>query len=329
MQLMWDRSEWKKLFVWALVGLSCGAAFSYFLWNAGPSDYFYDLPPCGESGAPYHHRLAANCQTSIPSPQGPLVFQTNEDGLRDMPRELILGIPHRVLLLGGGAVEGYWLREDQTLSSRLRERDPQHFYINGGLRGAGPLFQAYRLPALIETYQPEEVWLALDNRNLDDDLLACASKREDELAFGSDDQSLPKWQEALLGVARSGKLQARLRQHRRQQFVDRGRTLKCDECEGLRLLAETANAKKVPVRALVLDLGSRGEFTAGGKSPNAIEKLQSCLREVRVPFYTQNVDDLSAEEKDKYFWARQAYWNPLGAQHWADQVIQAGDPLSH
>ncbi|RZA08696.1 MAG: hypothetical protein EOP11_04070 [Proteobacteria bacterium] len=299
-------------------------------------DYSHDLPPCAETGAASFLRFRPNCREQQRSPQGRVDFITNEDGLRDLPKELLLSLPNRVLLLGDSLVEGYWLREDQAIHSRLRELEPHHYFINGGLRGSGPLFQARRLPELIGGYQPQEVITVLNETDITDDQLACAVAKDssaDPRAWEFENiNRAPSWPERALGtVFRGTKFEARIvdffAARRLNALIAGGAGKPCDPCAGLKSLKSSADAAKVQFRALVVDRGASAARELAAPAA-AIETLQECLRELRVPFFAIRFEDFTPAEENKYLWGAEKFLNPLGVQYWAGKIHEAGAPLA-
>lgn len=330
-------TNWKSQAVLGLLVVSLGAAFFGYLWSTGPRDFRFDLPPCFESGFPFHHRLVPSCRTKVRTPQGRVEFQTNDDGIRDLPHDLVLSLGRRVLLLGDSFVEGWWLREDQALNTQLRELEPRQYFINAGLRGAGPLFQAPRLWHLLERYRPQELWVFLNDTDVADDRLACAlADKKDSpneparWEFRADDLEPGGVQRFLLdrfeGWRLRGKLRSLFERSARNRIISTSAAESCEPCAGLRSLQTQAEAKKVPLRAFMLDLGERGQRVYGRKFPDAAATLEGCLRELRIPFFSLKLDELTPEEQDKYLWAGDVHFNPLGAEYWATRIHEAGVP---
>lgn len=328
-------TSWKSHAVFGLLVVSLGAAFFTYLWSSGPRDFRFDLPPCFEAGAPFHHRLVPGCRTKVRTPQGRVEFQTNDDGIRDLPHDLVLSLGRRIFLLGDSFVEGWWLREDQALNTQLRELDPRQYYINGGLRASGPLFQAPRLWHLLERYRPQELWVFLNDTDVADDRLACAlaDQKGAEPArweFRADDLEPDGWQRFLLQRFEGWRLQGKLRnlfeRSARNRIISSGAAESCEPCLGLRSLQTQAAAKKVPLRAFLLDLGERGHRVFGKKFPEAAATLEGCLRELQIPYFALRLDELTPEEQDKYLWAGDVHFNPLGAEYWATRIHEAGAP---
>lgn len=328
---------WKLPILTGLIVVALVASYSFYRRGAFSQDYRWDLPPCFEAGEPFHHRFRPNCRENVRSPQGNVLFQTNEDGLRDLPKELLLSLPNRVLLLGDSFVEGWWLREDQAFPTRLRELEPQKYFINGGIRASGPLFQARRLPQLLADYQPKEVIAVLDDSDIYDDQLACAVAKDRAgdprgWNFGAPEFQAPGWESFVLDRLAGTRFQGRLRDYfygrRLESLVESKEAKECDPCLGLQSLQASAAEKNVAFRALLLDLGSRAGLDGTTHAAGATEAIQTCLRNLRVPFFTLRFDELSAEEQNKYFWGAGAYFNPLGVQYWASKVEEAGAPLA-
>lgn len=336
MPIMLGRA-WKIPFFTGMVGVLLLASFVIYRRGAFSQDFRWDLPPCFEAGAPFHHRFRPNCREFVRTPQGRVEFQTNEDGLRDLPKELLLSLPNRVLLLGDSFVEGWWLREDQAINTRLRELDPKKYFINAGLRGSGPLFQARRLGPLLESYKPKEVVAVLDDTDIFDDRLACAvatSKEGDprDWSFAAPEFEAPGWQSFLLDRVAGWRMEPRLREYfygrRLAKLIDSSSAGTCDPCRGLESLRDTAAAAHVKFRALLLDLGRRGPEEATEGPQGTSEALQACLRNLRIPFFALRFDEFTKAEEDKYLWGAGPYLNPLGVQYWAARIDEAGAPLA-
>jgi hypothetical protein len=328
---------WKASLFAGLIAVVLVASFAFYRRGAFSQDYRWDLPPCFEAGEPYHHRFKPNCRESVRTPQGRVEFQTNEDGLRDLPKELLLSLPNRVLLLGDSFVEGWWLREDQAINTRLRELDPKKYFINAGLRASGPLFQARRLPELLDHYKPKEAVIVLDDTDIYDDRLACAVAKGREgdpstWSFAAPEFESPGWQRFLLARFEGWRMEPRLREYfygrRLANLVNSDEAKACDPCLGLQSLKANAEAKKVKFRALLLDLGHRASDETYNNAPGTVEAIQTCLRNLHVPFFAVRFDELTPAEENKYFWGVGAYLNPLGIQWWAAKIEEAGAPLA-
>jgi hypothetical protein len=140
------------------------------------------------------------------TPEAEVVLKTNELGLRDKPNHAILENPLRILVIGDGDVEGWWAEKEKSIPALLGSRIPDAYFINAGLREAGPLRQSERLPALIQAYRPQGILWFVGERARLEDRAACSAKRTCALCQGFQEVAslVAKEKIPLLGFFRLG-----------------------------------------------------------------------------------------------------------------------------
>ena len=294
--------------------------------------YRWELPPCFEVGAPFHHRFQPSCQGPMNTPQGPVSLFTNEDSLRDAPRAEILEKPNRVLLLGDSNVEGWWLSPAQTLGALLSAEFPETYFINGGLRSTGPLFQAQYFDRLLDTYEPRSVILLMNDTDTSDDKLACALAEDINLSpeawkYSLDDFELGPWEGRLVGTLGNTEAGRRLKTHyyreRWAKFVASERGQRCETCLGLKEMNRLAKKRGVPLRVIYFKMREEKMASHYPLDASALERYLRCFEELKIPFFVLDNNRLSAEEVERYFWPNDFHRNPEGMAYFVAQITPA------
>ena len=134
--------------------------------------------PCLKVEDGRHHSMLPGCSGVLFDNGRTISFTINEDGMRDQPRKRILEQKKRVFVLGDSQVFGSRMEYSQTISSLLREKFPEWYFINGGLPFSGSLFQAKSFADSYKIYQPEKILWIVDEFFPQQDRMACALLRD-------------------------------------------------------------------------------------------------------------------------------------------------------
>ena len=278
-------------------------------------------PPCFEVGAPFHHRFRADCEETLLTPNGPVPFRTNEDGLRELARATVTAHPRRALFLGDSVVEGWWLAHEQALTTHLNRAQKNTYFINAGLRSTGPLFTARRLPALIAAYKPRAILYLLNENDVLDDRIACALAESragppSTWSFTAEDFSLPGW--ASWPPARASGLYPVRSLHqagyraRWRELVRSPAAAACEPCAGLREIQRLAKEAGTELKVARLKYQ---EYMGGGpyfQEPEAPSQQTACLSELGIRAATVEIRWADEAERERLFWPRDAHPSPAG-----------------
>lgn len=311
----------------ALLGALAFLTLAHQLWAA--EDYRSELPPCFEVGSPFHHRFRPECSGMMRTPQGPVNVAINEDSMRDAPRAELLRQKDRVLLMGDSTVEGWWLAQNQTLGAKLTEAFPPTYFINGGLRSTGPLFQVQRFDRFTETYKPRAALLVLNDTDTSDDKLACALSENPDLPhqewkFGAEEFSQGPWEKRLLSVLGDSypgrKLKLYFYRQRWNELVQGESAKRCEPCLGIRLMNKIAQERKIPLHVIFFKMRAGGNGGPYELDLGAREKFLTCLGDLKIPFTVLDNSTLTPAEIDRYFWPNDTHRNPEGVKFFVEQI---------
>lgn len=312
-----------------ILGLACGLLLVMAKSGVFSHDIRYEIPPCFEVGSPFHHRYRENCQGKMKTPRGEAEVRTNEDGLREQPREAALKEPSRVLVIGDSFVEGWWMSREEGISAELTRRFPGTYFVNGGLRSTGPMLQAESLSRRLELYRPKGILWFLNDTDGADDRLACAVL-EDPAApagsrrFGINEFLLDGWREravGLLGDTAPGRWLRRVFYQRRwKELVHGERGGRCGACRGVEEFKAAADRAGVPVLAVFTntDTGLLTGHYAGEKQSR--QELNACLARHGVRTFTADTQSFTPELKERLIWPNDFHLNPEGVQWFAAQL---------
>jgi hypothetical protein len=302
----------KRLLVAILLATGAGggwAAAQMLELLVNEPDARYRLPPCFEVGAPFHHRFRAGCAGMEETPEGPVPFSVNEDGLRDAPRAQLLQHPRRVLVLGDSSVEGWWVAGEQALPAMLGARIPKAYFVNAGLRSTGPLMQAARLASLLPKYKPTGVLWVLNGTDGADDRLACALLKDpgapaERQELGVDDFAYDGGAAGRLleGTPLGDRLRRAAYEREWKKLVSGPGAARCAPCAGVREFARIARAARVPVLAAYLPGNPFGGRSIYEDVPSPRESLTECLRAEGIGLLTPVLGGGSDTETRALFW---------------------------
>jgi hypothetical protein len=293
------------------------------------SDPRAEVPPCFEVGAPFHHRFRPNCVGEMKTPRGLKRISVNEDGLRELPRSQVLEAGRGVLVMGDSFVEGWWASQDEALNSRLAEKFPGTYFINGGLRSTGPVMQAEKLRALLPRYRPRGViWLVNDTDSLDDRFTcAIAEKPGPGAALGAPEFELSAWQKtaaSLLGDSSAGhRLRLHYYQQKWRELATSSSAGLCDSCRGIKEFKRVADAAGLPVLAFYLHSREGLPMAHYEAGSDLRAELKTCMEKAGVAVRPAGLLGMPEQDIKRYVWEGDFHLNPEGTVMLAEQISPA------
>ncbi|MCO5143412.1 MAG: hypothetical protein M9962_10020 [Oligoflexia bacterium] len=298
--------------------------FRFFPYS--PKDPRLDLPPCFEVGEGFHHRFNPSCEGIINTPRGDIEFSTNEDGLREISRTDILKAKSKILVLGDSFVEGWWLKQEETISALLQE-NLKVLFVNAGIRSSGTFFQKDRLEKLVPIYKPDGIIWFISDTDWDDDRFFCALAKSISKEGHPENFSIKDFQSSgqkkidfLLGKENffSKFLKRVSYETNWKKIVDSQEANRCKSCGAFQEIKEFADRERIPIKAVLLPFP---EHTTVGTYKLTLEnrqKIKTCLVESGIDLLDS--ESFSSVGKN-YYWENDIHFNPGGMRAYLEYLL--------